>query len=145
MAKKPTEQQRALWTFLITTLAAPFLAGLIVFAAGAVIGVLGRWMPPDMAALDPAGRMGWAASHALQAFVWSAWPAALGGAAMAGLILWRGEVSWLTAAITGAVATVLFGVLGANRLAPHLTPIAFVGACVAIALWWFLTRIKILR
>lgn len=145
MAKKPTDQQRALWTFLITTLAAPLLAAVIVLVAGALLGVAGRWLSADVAAADMAGRMRWAAGLALQGFVWSAWPAALTGAVMAGLVIVRGEVGWLAASIAGAVSASLFGMLAGKALAPHLTAIAFIGACLGLVLWRGLTRAGILR
>ncbi len=142
---KPTAQQRALWTFLIATLVAPFLAALIVLVAGAAIGITGRWMPPEMVAMDAPARMHWVGEHALVAFVWAAWPAAVAGAAAAGLIVWRNQLGWLECAILGAVSSALFAFVSGGPVIRHLTPIAFVGAALGVVLWAILKRARIVR
>lgn len=145
MAKKASPNERALWTFLIATLAGPFLAAVVVLAGGAAFSVLGKWLPPGVAALDMAGRMRWAGEHAVMAFVWSAWPAALGGAAAAGLILWRDRLGWLDCAIAGAVSAALFAFLSGGAVVRHMMPIAFLGAAIGAAMWSVLMRARIVR
>lgn len=145
MPEKATARERALWTFLIATLAAPFLAALAVLAAGSAIGLLGRWLPPEMATLDMGGRMRWAGALALAAFVWSAWPAALAGAAAAALISWRNRLDWLDCAVLGAAASTLSAFLSAGVLLRHLLPIAFLGALLGVAIWSVLMRARIIR
>ena len=142
---KPTAQQRALWTFLIATLAVPFLAALIVLAAGAAITATGRLMPPHLVEQDAPARMHWASQHALYAFVWAAWPAALSGAAAAGLIIWRDRVGWLECAILGAVSSSLFAFVSGGGVARHALPIAFTGALLGVVMWAILTRARIVR
>lgn len=145
MAAKITQQQRALWTFLISTLVAPFLAALVVLVAGSAIGVTGRWMPPEMASMDIAQRMHWAGEHALVAFVWAAWPAALAGAAAAGLMLWRGGLAWLECAILGAVSASLFTFASGGPVVRHMLPVAFTGAVLGVVIWMILTRARIVK
>lgn len=145
MAAKITQQQRALWTFLISTLIAPFLAALVVLVAGSAIGVTGRWMPAEMASMDITQRMHWAGEHALIAFVWSAWPAALAGAAAAGLVMWRGGLKWLECAILGAVSAGLFTFVSGGPVVRYMLPIAFVGAVLGVTIWSMLTRARIVK
>ena len=89
--------QRALWTFLITTLAAPFFGALIVMALGVAAGALGKG-PESLRALDSAGQWGWADDKAFATFVWSAVPAGIGAAVLAALAAVRGTFGWLEAA-----------------------------------------------
>ncbi|MFA5900902.1 MAG: hypothetical protein WC829_17515 [Hyphomicrobium sp.] len=101
-----TNAQRAFWTFLIYSLAAPFFAALTI-----VVGVaLSRWvglpsLVPD--SVDGIGEAG------VVAFVWSAVPAIITAIILA-VVVWRtGEMSWLVAA---AVAVIAFA--GAAMLLP---------------------------
>lgn len=139
-----TDAQRALWTLLITTLAAPFFGALIVMVLSVVAGALGKG-PESLRALDSAGQIGWAADKAVATFVWSAVPAGLGGAVLAGLAFFRGSFSWLEAAVIGAVVVSIGAFLTGGMVQQHLAPIAFIGALVAVAMWAVLTRAGILR
>jgi hypothetical protein len=136
--------QRALWTFLITTLAAPFFGALIVMLLSVVAGGLGKG-PESLRALDSAGQLAWAAEKAVATFVWSAVPAGMGGAALAALAYFRGTLHWLEAAVVGAVVVSLGAFLTGGMVQQHLAPIAFIGATVAIAMWAVLTRAGIVR
>ncbi len=143
MAKKPEPALRALWTFLGTTLVAPFLAALVVMMAAFGLAASGRGPSDLLAMLDAGAPLASAARAALAAFVWSALPAGLAGAALA-LLVWRqGSLSVLAAAIAGAVAATLFAVLGGGVLTRYLTAIAFLGAVATVAVRQLLVRARI--
>lgn len=139
-----SNSQRAMWTFLITTLAAPFVGALIVMVLSVVAGALGKG-PESLRALDSAGKVAWAADKAVATFVWSAVPAGFGGAALAGLAFFRGSFRWLEAAVIGAVVVSIGAFLTGGMVQQHLAPIAFIGALVAVALWSVLTRAGIVQ
>ena len=139
-----SNSQRAFWTFLITTLAAPFFGALIVLLLSVVAGALGKG-PDSLRALDQSGQLAWAAEKAAATFVWSAIPAAVAGAALAVWLLTRGAFGWLEAAIAGAVAVSIDAFLTGGMVLQHLAPIAFIGASVGVAMWAVLTRAGIVR
>jgi hypothetical protein len=132
-----TNAQRALWTFLIYTLLAPFLAALavtVVLALGAAFG-LADLLPGDA---PPIGQA------ALATFVWSAVPAVLTAIALVVLTQRAGGFSWIMAA---AVAVVAFAVaaavlpFGQGEAGPYL---AFLAGLVSIAVREVLVRIGII-
>ena len=135
--------QRALWTLLITSLAAPFLGALAVMLLSVVAGALGKG-PDSLKALDSAGQMAWAAEKAVATFAWAAIPAVAGAALLAGLVYLRGMFGWLEAAVAGAVLVSINAFLSGGTVQQHITPIAFIGALVAVAMWGVLTRAGIL-
>lgn len=136
--------QRAIWTFLITSLAAPFLAALIVFALSVAAGALGRG-PESLKALDKAGQIAWAADKAVATFAWSALWGSAAAAFVAGLVFIRGGFGWLEAVVAGAVAVSIGAFVTGGMVAQHITPIAFIGALVGLIMWAILTRGGILR
>ncbi len=89
--------QRALWTFLLYALAAPFFAGLgvVIFIALARATGLNSLVPESVGGLGAAG---------LATFVWSAVPAVLTGLVLA-IVVWRtGALSWMAAAAVAIIA-----------------------------------------
>jgi hypothetical protein len=128
-----TNAQRALWTFLLYTLIGPFLAAVAVLVGSTAMGLSG---------LLPATAS--AAGYALQAFVLGAFIAAIGGAGLAALTSLRGGFGWLEAAIAGVLGFMAVA-LGSGAVASsHLTVLAFLAACVALACRAILVRIRIL-
>jgi hypothetical protein len=101
-----TNAQRALWTFLIYALAAPFFSALIIVAAIAFARAVGipSLVPDSVGGIGEAG---------LAAFVWSALPA-VATALILAIVVWRsGALPWIAAA---AVAIIAFA--GAALLLP---------------------------
>lgn len=135
--------QRALWTFLISTLAAPFLAAVIILLASIISGRIGRG-PASLLALDFAGQMAWSAQKAVETYVWSALPAGIAGAGAAGIVYARGTVSWLWAASLAAVVASVLAFLAGGMFAQHVTPIAFIAAITGIAMRFVLKRGRII-
>ena len=125
--------QRSLWTFLFYTLAGPFLAVVVVLAGSIVLGLAGL-LPASAAA----------GANALQAFVLGAFVAAIAGAGLAAITSLRGAFSWLEAAVAGVLGFMAVA-LGSGAIASsHLTALAFLSACVALACRAILVRIRIL-
>lgn len=107
--------QRALWSFLLIMLVAPFLAALAVAAVMIVGAGAGMVRAP---ASVPVGEL------ALRTYVWSAIPAALAALGLVPLVLRAGTFGSVEAGIAGVLA---FAV--AHAVAPF--PIAVPGALAA--------------
>lgn len=135
--------QRAFWSFLITTLAAPFLGGLLVLILSVVSGALDKG-PESLKALDAAGQFAWAAEKAIATFVWSAIPAAVAATVLAIAVYLRGTYSWLMAAITGSAVVAAGAFFTGGIVAQHGAPVAFIGGIVGIVMWAVLRRAGIL-
>lgn len=133
-----THGQRALWTFLITTLAAPFFGALIVLLLAVVAGALGKG-PESLKALDSAGQLAWGSEKAMATFVWSAVPAGVAGAALAALVALRGGFGWLEPVTAGAIVVSVGAYLTGGLVLQHLMPIAFIAALVGLIIWQLLT------
>ena len=139
----PSNGQRALWTFLLCTLVAPFLAAVVILLGSLISGLVGRG-PASLLALDQAGQLAWAAQKAVETYVWSALPAGIGGAILAAIVYLRGTAPWLAGAKVGAVVVSVMSALAGGMLAQHLTPIAFIGAVTGIAMCALLKRAGIM-
>jgi hypothetical protein len=134
-----TPGQRALWTFLIGTLAGPFFAALIV-AAIVVVSVLLKLGPESLKNLGP-GQLGpTVAQYALTTYVWGAIPAGIAGALCAAWLSLRGALPWLVAAIASAMAATIAAVASGGMLALHVTPIAAIAATAGCVVWAMLRR-----
>jgi hypothetical protein len=132
--------QRALWTLLVTSLAAPFFAALIVLLLSLVAGALGRG-PESLKALAGAAKIAWAGEKAVAAFAWSAMPAVAGGALLAGLVLVRGSFGRLEAIAAGAILSAAAAWLTGGIVAQHLAPVVMIGALVGLIMHAVLGRI----
>jgi hypothetical protein len=134
---KPSNGVRALWTVLITSLAAPFVAGLIVAAlqlSGPVADFL--QLPAEGEAIGEV---------AIDAFVWSALPATVAALGLTPFILQHGTYTWLQAAVAGVVAFAAGAIIfpfAAGRALPFL---AFVAGLVAIGMRTILITSGVLR
>jgi hypothetical protein len=132
-----TNAQRALWTFLIYALLAPFLGALVVAVVLALASVFGLadLLPDDVA---PAG------AAAVAAFVWSVVPAVLTGIALAAMAWRTGGFSWIVAAAAAVIAFTVAAVLvpiGLEDARPYL---AFLAGVIAIAVRAVLARMGVL-
>lgn len=130
--------QRALWTFLIFALVAPFFAALAIAAVVILAPLLGLGdlIPPG---LPPLGMV------ALSAFVWGIVPAVLAGMALAVIVLRQGSVGWIAAAAIGVVAFAIAAIVFPAPELAHLRPyLAFLAGLVAVVLREMLARARIL-
>jgi hypothetical protein len=127
--------QRALWTFLLFTLVAPFFAAVLVVLAVALARAFGVPLP---AAAVPLGVV------AVHAYVWSAIPAALAGVAMAALAARSAGFGWLPAAAAGVLAFAAAFVLMPFAHGSALPALAFLAGVVAIGVRMALLRGRII-
>jgi hypothetical protein len=130
--------QRALWTFLIFALVAPFFGALTIAAVVILAPLLGLGdlLPADV---PPLGIV------ALSSFVWAIVPAVLAGIALAVIVLRQGSVGWIVAAAVGVVAFAIAAVIfPAPELAPLRPYLAFLAGLVAVVLREMLARAKII-
>jgi len=131
--------ERAVWTFFMITLVAPFFASLIIFFSSIIAGAIGRG-PASLIGLDRAGQLAWAADKAVIAYVWSALPAGI-SAALVSALVWAGRpLHWLLAASIGAVTATVFAFFAGGIVAQHAAPIAFIAAIAGIATLAILKR-----
>jgi hypothetical protein len=135
--------QRSLWTFLMATLVGPFLAALVILMLTLAAGLFG-FGPPSLRDLKPGQLAPLAAVRALDAFFWSAFPAAIAGAVCAAWFSLRGALPWLVAACAAAIAATVVAAVAGGVARDHITPIAFIAACVAIGCWLILKRAGII-
>ncbi len=142
-ALEASNGQRALWSFLLITLVAPFMAAVVILLASVISGYMGRG-PASLLALDRAGQLAWAAEKAVQTYVWSALPAGIAGLGFAGWIYVNGTAPWLLAATLGGVVVSVMAALAGGMLAQHLSMMAFIAAVVGIAMWSLLRRAGII-
>jgi hypothetical protein len=128
-----TNTQRALWTFLIYALVAPFLGALFVAIVLALASLFGidDVLPDDVA---PSG------AAALATFVWAIVPAVLSGIALAAMAWQKGGFSWIVAAAVAVIAFTIAAILfpiGLEDARPYL---AFLAGAVAIGVREVLVR-----
>lgn len=118
--------QRALWTFLIYSLVAPFFAALAIVIFVALARSLGvaSLVPDAVPGMGVAG---------ISVFVWSALPATLTAVVLA-VVVWRtGGLSWMAAAIVAVIAFAAAALLLPLEL-HHARPyLAFLAGIVSIA------------
>lgn len=122
----PTHRQRAVWTFLLYTLVAPFFGALVVAAMLIVAPLMGLKSP--LAGDAPLG------VAAAAAFVWSAVPAAAAGLMLVPVMLKRGTFGWIEAAGTGVVAFAAASALFPFAHGGLLPYLAFLAGLVSLAL-----------
>jgi len=128
-----TNAQRALWTFLIYALVAPFFGALVVavfLALAAMFGVADL-LPDDVA---PSG------AAAVAVFVWATVPAVLTGIVLAAMAWQKGGFTWIVAAAVGVIAFTIAAILvpvGLEDARPYL---AFLAGVIAIGVRAVLVR-----
>jgi hypothetical protein len=138
---KISNRQRALWSVLITSLAAPLMAGIAALAVTAVMQVFG------FAALG-AGANSVDASiggAGLSAFAWSALPATIGALALVPYVLESGTYGWLHAAVAGVLAFGASTIVAPLVVQPLMPVLAFCAGLLGIAIRDVLIRIRILK
>ena len=140
---RTTPAQAALWTFLFATLIAPALAAVVLFALSMAAGTFG-FGPPSLKGLQGGALVSVAAQRALETYIWSALPAGIAGALAAGWLTLRGTLPWLTAVSVSAGAVSVAAFVSGGVALDHLTPLAFIAACIGLACWHILRRTRIL-
>jgi hypothetical protein len=128
---------RALWTVLITSLAAPFVAGLIAVALQFYGPVADFLQLP--AGAEPIGEL------AVDAFVWSALPATVAALGLTPFVLQHGTYSWLQASVAGVVAFAAGAIIFPFEAGRALPLLAFLAGLVAIGMRAILITSGVLR
>jgi len=126
MMKDVSNTQRALWMVLITSLAAPFFAALIVVTL-TLSGPLAAYVLPAQGG-TPLGEI------AVGAFAWSALPATVAALGLLPFVLQLGSYSWLQAAVAGVLGFTAGAIIFplADGGAPPL--LAFLAGIIAIGM-----------
>jgi hypothetical protein len=129
--------QRALWMVLITSLVAPFFAGLMEVGLSLLSPALDFLLPPRGG--EPLGEA------AVDAFVWGTFPSIVAALGLTPFVLQHGTYTWLQAAVAGVVgfgaAAIIFPFAAGGAL-PFL---AFIAGLIAIGLRAVLIAGGILR
>jgi hypothetical protein len=126
MMKDVSNGQRALWMTLVTSLAAPFLASLIVVAIMLTGPLADYVLPPRGQA--PLGDV------AISAFAWSSLPATVAAFGLIPFVLQHGSYTWLQAAVAGVLGFVAGAIIFplADGGAPPV--LAFLAGLLAIVM-----------
>jgi hypothetical protein len=128
---------RALWMVLITSLAAPFFAGLVVIALEFMSPATNFLLPPR-----PGEAIG---EVAVDALVWSALPAAVAAIGLTPFVLQHGTYSWLQAAVAGVLAFMAAAIIFPFVPGTALPFLAFLAGLVAIGMRALLIAGGVLR
>lgn len=121
-----TNAQRALWTFLIYALVAPFFAALAVAAGVAFARGVGvpSLLPAVVSSVGEAG---------LTAFVWSVLPAVVSALVLAGVVWRTGALPWMAAVVVAIIAFALAAMLLPLELHDARPYLAFLAGLVSLA------------
>ncbi len=132
-----TNAQRALWMVLLTSLAAPFFAGLLDVALTLAAPAFDFALPPRLQKT--------VGDVALGAFAWSAFPATLAAVGLSPFVLQSGSYGWLHAAVAGVVAFTAAVILFPFDHGGSLPYLAFFAGLVAIGMRSLLISAGILK
>ena len=137
MKAEGSNGQRALWSVLITSLAAPFFAGLALAVLGLAGGQFGFNIPPQFGASPGEAAVG--------AFAWGAFPATVSAIGLTPFVLERGSYGWLEAAVAGVLAFAVAEFIFPITLMGALPVMAFCAGLLAVFMRYVLIRAGILR
>jgi hypothetical protein len=135
--------QRAFWSFLLVSLAAPMVVAVLVLVA-AVAGHVAFAGAPPLPILEGAISAPLLARLAIRSYILSALPCAVGAAALAALVTLRGRSGWLEPAVIGGIVATIAAVVTGLAGPATTTPIAALGALTGIASWMILCRARII-
>ncbi|WP_290981698.1 hypothetical protein [Hyphomicrobium sp.] len=128
---------RTLWMVLITSLAAPFFAGLIFVLLQFLSPYADKFIPPH-----PGESIG---EVAVDAFVWSALPATVAALGLTPFVLQQGTYGWLHAAVAGVLAFMAGAIIFPFPAGGALPFLAFIAGLIAIGMRALLIAGGILR
>lgn len=134
--EKISNKQRAFWMVLITSLAAPFLAGLIGLALAVVANAAGLQFGSS-----PTLSLG---ESAMTMFAWSAIPATIAALGLTPYVLQNGTYSWMHAAVAGVLAFGVSTIIAPITAGAFMSVLAFTAGVIALAMRSILIRGKIL-
>lgn len=117
---------------LITSLAAPFFAGLIAVALS-IIATIAGWQLGSAATQSPG-------ETAIAAFAWSAIPATIAALGLTPYVLQSGTYSWLHAAVAGVLAFGVSTIIAPISAGPFMPLLAFIAGLIGVAMRAILIR-----
>jgi hypothetical protein len=135
--KKISNTVRTLWMVLVTSLAVPFFAGLIIVALQFLRPASDFFLPPRPG--EAIGEIG------VDAFVWSALPATVAALGLTPFVLQHGTYTWLQAAIAGVLAFMAGAIIFPFPAGPAMPFLAFLAGLMAIGMRALLIAGGILR
>lgn len=117
---------------LITSLAAPFFAGLAVVAL--TIAAQAAGLPMTDGAAPSLGETG------IATFAWSAIPATLAALGLTPYVFQSGTYSWLHAAVAGVIAFGVSTIIAPVNAGPFMPLLAFLAGLIGVAMRAMLIR-----
>ena len=132
-----TNTHRALWTFLIYALVAPFFGALVISVILLLAFVFGlvNLLPDDV---TPSG------TAAISSFVWAVVPALLTGIVLAALAWQKGGFSWVVAAAVAVIAFTIASVLVPFGLEDARPSLAIIAGLIAVGVRAVLVRMNVI-
>jgi hypothetical protein len=122
---------RALWTFLFSTLLGPAIAALLLALIYIVSATLGMG-PPTLKLIKFADLPNYVALKTLDAYIWSAIPAAVTGAILAAVVYMRGQFPWLLGVGVAGLAASAWAFVSGGQAIGHVQFITAIAALTAI-------------
>jgi hypothetical protein len=122
---------RALWTFLFSTLVGPAIAAALLASIYIVSGVLNMG-PPSLKTVKMAELPAYIALRTLDAYIWSAIPAAVTGLALAALVYARGHFTWIVGVVVAAIVASAWAFASGGQAMTHVSFITTIAAVTAI-------------
>ncbi len=122
---------KALWTLLFSTLLGPAIAALIMALIYIVSGVLGMG-PPSIKSIKLAELPVYVATRTLDAYIWSAIPAAVTGVVLAAVVYLRGNFPWLLGVAVAAFAASAWAFATGGQAIGHVQFITVIASVTAI-------------
>ncbi len=132
-----TNSHRALWTFLLYALVAPFFGAVVISVILLLAFVFGlvNLLPDDV---TPSG------AAAIASFVWAVVPAVLTGIVLAALVWQKGGFGWVVAAAVAVIAFTIATILIPFGLEDARPSLAVIAGLVAVAVRDVLVRMAII-
>jgi hypothetical protein len=122
---------RALWTFLFSSLLGPAIAALLLALIYGVSAALGMG-PPTLKLIKFADLPSYIAVKTLDAYIWSAIPAAVTGAILAAVVYLRGQFPWLLGVAVAAIAASAWAFASGGQAQGHVQFITAIAGLTAI-------------
>ncbi len=122
---------RALWTFLFSTLLGPAIAALMLALIYIVSAMLGMG-PPSLKLIKLADLPSYIGIRTLDAYIWSAIPAAITGTVLAAWVYTRGQFPWLLGVAVAGLAASAWAFASGGQAMGHVQFITVIAGLTAI-------------
>jgi hypothetical protein len=126
-----TPAMRAVLTLVFSTLVGPAIAAAMLALIYIVSGLFGMG-PPSIKTIKLAELPAYVATRTLDAYVWSAVPAAVTGLVLAGVVWTRGQFPWLLGVAVAAVTASAWAFATGGQAINHVSFITVIAGATAI-------------